>query len=158
MGLNADVLRSSFALVAEREPELTARFYEILFERHPDAQELFHRNEPKQQQKMLQDALIAVIDHLEDAPWLTETLGGLGVQHVEYGVTEPMYGWVGECLLATLEEVAGEEWTPETAEAWTEAYGAIQDLMLAGAEQASPKSKGSGKKKKKRWFSRGKKG
>ncbi len=138
MGLDANLLNSSFALVVEREPELTARFYEHLFARHPDARPLFHRKEPRQQQKMLQEALVAVLDHLDDAPWLTETLGALGAQHVEYGVTEPMYDWVGECLLATLEDVAGEDWSEELDEAWSDAYGAIRDLMLAGARQATP--------------------
>jgi hypothetical protein len=28
-----------------------------------------------------------VLDHLEDAPWLTDTLGALGAKHVGYGVT-----------------------------------------------------------------------
>ena len=137
MGLNADLLHSSFALVVDREPELTARFYERLFERHPEARPLFHRNEPRQQQKMLQEALVAVLDHLDDAPWLTDTLGAMGAKHVEYGVTEPMYDWVGECLLATLEEVAEDDWTPEMAGAWGDAYGAIRDLMLAGANGTS---------------------
>jgi nitric oxide dioxygenase len=40
-----------------------------------------------------------------------------------------MYGWVGASLLATLAEVAGDEWTPELATAWTDAYGAIAGLM-----------------------------
>lgn len=136
MGLNAELLNNSFALVVDREPELTARFYEILFERHPEARSLFHRNEPKQQQQMLQDALVAVLDHLDDAPWLADTLGALGAKHVEYGVTEPMYDWVGESLVATLEEVAGDDWSKEMAEAWGEAYGAIQGLMLAGTRQS----------------------
>ena len=35
MALNAELLRSSLALVVEREPLITRRFYEILFERYP---------------------------------------------------------------------------------------------------------------------------
>ncbi len=139
MGLNADLLHSSFSLVVDREPQLTARFYEHLFERHPDARPLFHRHDPQQQQKMLQEALVAVLDHLDDAPWLTDTLGALGAKHVEYGVTEPMYDWVGECLLATLEEVAADDWSPELADAWGDAYGAIRELMLAGAGEPAPR-------------------
>lgn len=153
MGLNAELLKSSFDLVVEREPQLTRRFYEILFERYPDAQPLFTRNEPAKQQQMLQDALVAVLDHLDDAPWLADTLGALGAQHVEYGVTEPMYDWVGSCLVATLEEVAGEDWSKETAEAWGDAYGAIREMMLAGTPQ--PASSG-GSFWRKLWpFSRG---
>ncbi|MDH5671645.1 MAG: globin domain-containing protein [Myxococcales bacterium] len=136
MGLNVDVLRSSFELVVETAPDLTSRFYEILFERYPQARPMFHRRPREQQAKMLTEALVAVVDHLEDAPWLSETLGAMGAKHLEYEVTDEMYGWVGESLLATLAEVAGEAWTDEVAQAWTDAYGAISSLMLAGAENA----------------------
>lgn len=134
MALNVPLLRESFALVAEREPELTARFYTQLFSRYPQAESLFGRNTRVKQQQMLRDALVAVMDHLEDAPWLTEQLTALGKKHVDYGVTEEMYGWVGESLLATLAEIAGSDWTDELQEAWTEAYGAISGLMLEGAK------------------------
>jgi hemoglobin-like flavoprotein len=139
MALNVSLLRSSFELVVERQPQLTKRFYEILFDRYPQAKPLFGRNSADKQQKMLQDALVAVLDHLEDGSWLTEQLGALGAKHVDYGVTDEMYGWVGASLLATLEEVAGDAWTPALAGAWTEAYGAITQLMLAGTRaKASP--------------------
>ena len=32
MALNAELLRTSLALVVERQPQITPRFYEILFE------------------------------------------------------------------------------------------------------------------------------
>jgi hemoglobin-like flavoprotein len=136
MSLNVALLRGSFDLVVERQPQLTHRFYEILFQRYPQAKALFGRNTAAAQEKMLTDALVAVMDHLEDAPWLTTTLKHLGAKHKGYGVTMEMYGWVGASLLATLAEVAGNDWTPLLESAWTEAYGAIAGLMQAGAAEA----------------------
>jgi hemoglobin-like flavoprotein len=133
MALEVALLRSSFDLVVERQPQLTPRFYEILFTRYPQARPLFGRRSQEAQQAMLQEALVAVIDHLEDAPWLEQTLGSMGAKHVDYGVTTEMYDWVGDSLLATLAEVAGEQWTPQLAKAWTDAYGAIAGLMQRGA-------------------------
>lgn len=129
MPLNAPLLRSSFNLVVERQPKLVHRFYEILFERYPQAKPLFGRNAPAKQEEMLTGALVAAMDHLEDAPWLTNTLGELGRKHDDYGVTREMYDWVGASLLATLAEVAGKDWTPQLEGAWTDAYGAIVGLM-----------------------------
>jgi hemoglobin-like flavoprotein len=80
---------------------------------------------------MLTGALVAVLDHLEDAPWLQDTLGSLGAKHVDYGVTREMYDWVGASLLAALAEVAGPAWSPELNAAWGEAYGVIVSLMLS---------------------------
>ncbi|HZR80500.1 MAG TPA: globin domain-containing protein [Candidatus Binatia bacterium] len=134
MALNADLLRTSFDLVVKRNDHVTGRFYDILFERYPQAKALFRRNSRAEQEKMLAEALAAVLDHLDDASWLGATLVALGRKHVDYGVTTEMYGWVGASLLATLAEVAGPDWTPELESAWTEAYGAISGLMLKGAE------------------------
>jgi hemoglobin-like flavoprotein len=137
MSLNVNLLRHSFALVVERQPRLTSRFYEILFARHPEARPLFGSGSTEKQAAMLQEALVAVMDHLEDASWLEQTLAGLGSKHADYGVTDEMYGWVGSSLLATLAEVAGDAWTPELERAWYDAYGAIAGLMRNGARKAA---------------------
>ncbi|MEM6994245.1 MAG: globin domain-containing protein [Myxococcota bacterium] len=132
--MNVELLRSSFALVVEREPELTRRFYEIFFADYPQVRSLFGRRSERAQQEMLRDALAAVIEHLEDGEWLTDTLGELGRKHTGYGVTTPMYDWVGASLLKTLAEVAGDAWSDELAAAWAEAYGVIASAMQAGAK------------------------
>jgi hemoglobin-like flavoprotein len=137
MSLNVALLRHSFDLVVSREPELTALFYEDLFTRHPELRSFFSRNAPAAQQRMLRDALVAVMNHLEDPSWLTDTLSSLGAKHETYGVTHEMYDWVGESLLATLEEVAADKWTPDLARAWSDAYGAISALMQQGTRTQS---------------------
>ncbi|HEX2679205.1 MAG TPA: globin domain-containing protein [Polyangiales bacterium] len=138
MSLNVPLLRSSFELVVERAPDVTHRFYDIFFERYPQVRPMFNRNSRDKQEQMLTQALVMVMEHLEDAPWLTRTLESLGEKHVHYGVKNEMYGWVGECLLAALAGAAGEAWTPELEQAWSEAYGAISSLMLRGAARAQP--------------------
>jgi hemoglobin-like flavoprotein len=137
MGLNVALLRESFDRVLEREPNLTHRFYDHLFALHPQAKPMFHRSPRATQEKMLADALVSVIDHLEDSPWLVEKLGAMGIKHVDYGVTPEMYPWVGEALVATLAEVSGPDWSDELAREWGAAYGAITSLMLAGARAAA---------------------
>jgi len=131
MALNVVLLRDSFNLVATVNPKITTRFYEILFERYPQTQAMFPVANRARQAEMLTGALVAVMDHLEDAPWLTDTLGALGEKHLDYGVTREMYDWVGASLLAALAETAGNKWNPELNAAWTEAYGAIVSLMTA---------------------------
>lgn len=137
MALRTDVLRASFAAVVEREPELTRRFYEILFSRYPAVRPMFPAGAGlARQQEMLQGALVAVLEHLDDAPWLTTQLRALGAKHVEYGVEDGMYPWVGECLVAALKEAASDAWTPRIEQAWLGAFAAISELMLSGAAKA----------------------
>lgn len=133
MSLDVIVLRESFDLVVERAPDVTRRFYDVFFERYPQVRPMFGRSSRAQQEQMLTKALVAVIDHLEDPTWLGGTLRALGAKHVAYGVTEPMYDWVGECLLATLADVLGDAWTPRVEAAWKEAYAVISGAMIEGA-------------------------
>ena len=130
------LLRSSFALVIDRSPDLVHRFYDILFARYPQTRPLFGRNLRNAQERMLTEALVAVLDRLQDAEWFTRTLQALGEKHAGYGVTDEMYGWVGECLLAALAEGAGADWTPAMSASWSEAYDAIATTMQAGARRA----------------------
>ena len=136
MSLDVEALRGSFELVVSRSPNVVHRFYEILFERYPAARRLFSRNPSTQQEAMLTSALVAVIDHLDDTAWLAGQLSALGAKHIEYGVEDGMYSWVGECLVAALTEAAGDAWTPRIEKAWLEAFGAISQLMLSGAAKA----------------------
>jgi hemoglobin-like flavoprotein len=139
MALDVGALRTSFGVVIERQPDLAHVFYDDLFERHPDARQLFFRRPREVQERMLAETLVAALDHLEDGEWLTTKLGVLGAQHAEYGVTEEMYGWVAETLIATLAREAGDAWSPAYEAAWREALTAIAGLMLAGA-RSSPAS------------------
>jgi hemoglobin-like flavoprotein len=132
----AEILNDSLAYIVERHPDITPRFYEILFARYPQVQPLFSRRAPELQQKMLQEAIVAAVQHADDPTWITSNLRGMGVTHQSYGVTVEMYDWVGECLLATLAELAGEQWTPAVAKAWTDTYGALASTMLDGARNA----------------------
>ncbi|HSU41728.1 MAG TPA: globin domain-containing protein, partial [Polyangiaceae bacterium] len=87
MALNVDLLRSSFALVVEREPEVTHRFYEVLFTKYPQVKPLFGRRSSADQERMLRDMLVAIVDHVDDGAWLQNQMAALGSKHVEYGVS-----------------------------------------------------------------------
>ncbi|GGR46702.1 hemoglobin-like flavoprotein [Nocardioides luteus] len=131
--MDKDILTESLLLVDGQEHALTPRFYSILFERYPAVRPMFSADIAPQA-KMLREAVVAVVDHLDDAAWLSGTLGALGRKHAGLGVTPPMYDAVAECMIAAMEELGGDEWTPEMTAAWTEALGAVAGLMLAGAE------------------------
>ena len=143
MGVDVKALRESFALLADREPELTRRFYDLLFERYPQVVPLFQRRSRGSQEAMLRDALIAVLGRIEDGVWMTTTLRTLGARHATYGVTDEMYDWVGGCLLDTFAAVGGADWTPAVARAWEDAYGVLARLMKEGAEDAARKPTGA---------------
>jgi hemoglobin-like flavoprotein len=134
--MDAALLKSSFGRILEREHALAARFYEKLFRLHPELLRHFVGARAHQEQ-MLARALVAMVDRIDDAPWIEEQLSQLGQRHVRYGITPEMYRPFGEALLATLAEVGGADWTPAVAAAWSEAFIEITRLMLKGASGPS---------------------
>ncbi len=131
--MDKELLTESLMLVDGQEEALTPRFYEILFARYPDVRPMFS-TDMAPQAKMLREAIIAVLDHLDDATWLTDTLGALGKRHAGWGVTPPMYDAVAESMIAAMEELGGASWTPAMTGEWTSALGAVASLMQAGAD------------------------
>jgi chemotaxis signal transduction protein/hemoglobin-like flavoprotein len=134
--LQLDLLEQSFDLLAPRGEELVERFYEILFERAPAAEPLFAQTDMKRQKAMLLGALVLVRNSLRDLDGLVPKLEAMGARHVAYGALPDHYPVVGEALLAALAELAGEAWTDDLEAAWTEAYGLVSSVMLAGAARA----------------------
>ncbi|MEM7759592.1 MAG: globin domain-containing protein [Cyanobacteria bacterium P01_A01_bin.40] len=49
------------------------------------------------------------------------------------------YPLVGNALLETFEQYLGEKWTPSVKQSWVEAYNAITELMLDGANHDEEK-------------------
>lgn len=124
------ILRDSLEAVLAQDDRFPTRFYELLFEKHPEVKRLFHRSSPGAQRKMFAQKLCAIVDHVDDASWIARELGGIRRAHDGYGVTAEMYPWVGEVLLQTLREALGPDFTPDVERNWVEAYAAITAAVL----------------------------
>lgn len=127
--MDSELLGRSLALVTAEDPDFTVRFYERLFTAHPEVRALFGTN-IRSQAVMLQKAIVAVLEHLDDAAWLTGSLQSLGRMHASLGVTPQMYGWVATTLVATMADTAGPRWSQSMSEAWDEALTAVATMML----------------------------
>lgn len=130
-----ELIEDNLAVVVERAPDLTTRFYGNLFRYHPELQRLFGRRSAAAQEKMLLEAILAVVEHMDDPVWLRNTLRPLGAKHVSYGVTAPMYPIVAETLILTLGEASGSAWNAVVEAAWLRAILAVANEMLAGARE-----------------------
>jgi methyl-accepting chemotaxis protein len=133
--MNIPLIRGSFSLLDGREDQLVARFYEKLFELHPEVQPLFARSDPQKQQRALLGALKLAVANLDKPEKLTPALHALGKKHVGYGAESGHYAVVREVLLATLAELLGDEFTKSTRAAWDEALRAVESKMLEGTQE-----------------------
>jgi methyl-accepting chemotaxis protein len=136
MHLDLESLETTFDLVAPRGEELMDIFYARLFAAAPSVKPLFDGTDLRRQKAMLLGALVLVRKSLRDMDAMLPTLRELGARHVGYGAKPEHYLVVGEVLIASLAEVAGEAWRPEHQLAWAAAFAVIADVMLSGAAEA----------------------
>jgi hemoglobin-like flavoprotein len=78
------------------------------------------------------DALETSFDHVAA---VTPKLRDTGARHVRYGA-QP-YPVVGRVLITSMAEIAGDAWTPEYEQAWTEAFASVAGAMLDGANSVA---------------------
>ena len=136
MSLNLEALETSFDAVAPRGDELVEVFYRRLFEAAPGVLPLFAHVDMKRQRAMLLAALVLLRNSLRDLDPIVPKLRAMGARHVAYGATPDAYPVVGEVLIASMAEIAGDAWKPEYAEAWAAAYGVVAGVMIEGAAEA----------------------
>jgi len=136
MALDLTALETSFDVVAPRGDELVDVFYARLFTVAPAVQPLFAGTDLNRQKAMLLGALVLLRKSLRDLDAIVPTLRDLGARHVAYGAEPAHYPVVGEVLIASMAEIAGDAWRPEYERAWTEAYAVVAGAMLEGAASA----------------------
>jgi methyl-accepting chemotaxis protein len=136
MALDLDALETSFDLVAPRGDELVDVFYTRLFATAPVVEPLFAGIDMRRQKSMLLGTLVLLRKSLRDLGAIVPKLRELGRKHVAYGAHAEHYPVVGTVLIASMAEVAGEQWRPEYERAWSEALDVVAGAMLEGAAAA----------------------
>ena len=77
--------------------------------------------------------LAVVVNGLGNLESVLPAARALAIRHGGYGARAEHYPVVGGALLWTLEKGLGDAWTPEVADAWTAAYGALSGFMISEA-------------------------
>jgi hemoglobin-like flavoprotein len=137
MSLQVECLEQSFEKVKPNADAFVTSFYDNLTTMYPDAAPLFSSTDMAAQKKKLLASLVLVVENLRNPDALTDALHGLGARHVKYGALPEHYPLVGNALLKTFADYLQDDWTAEVKQAWVDAYGAIAELMLAGADYSA---------------------
>ena len=131
----AEIIRSSFELVAPQTEAVGRHFYALLFSAAPETRDLFPVNMEVQRSRLLR-ALVHVVQMVDEPEKLVPLLEQLGRDHRKFGVIAQHYDAVGAALLGAIEHFAGAAFTPEVNAAWTEAYAFAAAAMRTAAANA----------------------
>lgn len=132
------LVQASFQLVLPIAAQAAALFYRRLFSTDPGTRRLFARTDLEAQGRKLMAAIGFVVGALHRPEAMLGTVRDLARRHAGYGVREEHYATVGAALLWTLEQGLGEEFTPETRDAWAAAYGLLSGVMIQAAREGAP--------------------
>jgi nitric oxide dioxygenase len=108
------------------------RFYERLFQAHPELKNLFNmrHQERGEQQRALAGAVLAYATNVDNLAALTPAVARITHKHASLNVQAEQYGVVGQHLLAAIKEVLGEAATTDIVDAWAEAYQELADIFI----------------------------
>jgi hemoglobin-like flavoprotein len=112
---------------------LSAAFYRVLFERHPELRPLFPADMSHQLHRFVAE-LEALARTLPDLSGFEQRAHELGERHVHYGVRAEYYPMVREALLDGLAEHLAPGFGPDDRLAWARAFNLLSEIMLEGAE------------------------
>jgi len=126
------LVQQSFLKVVPIADQAAVLFYDRLFEVAPQVKPMFPADLTEQRKKLMA-TLAVVVNGLGNLQSVLPAASALARRHVAYGAKAEHYPVVGAALLWTLEKGLGDAWTPEVADAWTTAYGALSGFMIAEA-------------------------
>ncbi len=128
------LVQESFAKVEPIAEQAGSMFYGRLFEQYPEVRPLF-KGDMKNQARMLMQMLAIAVKGLDKLETITSAIKSMGLRHAQYGVTAAHYDMVADCLLWTLAQGLGKDFTPECKQAWIEVYTSLAKVMQDGAER-----------------------
>ncbi|WP_226035274.1 NO-inducible flavohemoprotein [Aquibacillus saliphilus] len=112
--------------------EITSRFYQMLFENHPELKNIFNQSNQRQgkQSKALANAVYAAAMYIDNLEAILPTVKQIAHKHRSLNILPEHYPIVGENLLAAIKDVLGDAATDDIMEAWGKAYGVIADAFI----------------------------
>lgn len=122
-------VRESLGSVVEHQEAIATDFYRRLFERAPDVRHLFDADTGPQRQRFMAE-LGFLVSASRDLEVALERARELGRRHTGYGVVPEHYPIVVDCLLDSLGQGLGAEWTEPVAQAWVTLVDEVVRAML----------------------------
>jgi CheY-like chemotaxis protein len=123
-------IQESFQAMAPQGMRIVSRFHDLLFEKYPDLQPLFHSSILSQQRAKFLNELRTLVLYLESPQVLREILVQLGKRHAKYGIEIRHYPPVLATFLDVLAESGGDAMDGKTYEAWAHFLHLIRAIML----------------------------
>ncbi|WP_163540044.1 NO-inducible flavohemoprotein [Gracilibacillus sp. YIM 98692] len=126
-------VKATVPVLAEHGQAITSRFYERLFQSHPELKNIFNQTNQRKgkQPQALANAVYAAAANIDQLENILPVVKQIAHKHRSLNVKPEHYPIVGENLLGAMKDVLGDAATDEVIEAWGKAYQVIADVFIA---------------------------
>lgn len=126
------IIKSTVPVLEAHGTAITTRFYEMMFQNHPELLNVFNHANQKQgrQQAALANTVYAAAVHIDNLAAILPAVKQIAHKHRSLGIKPESYPIVGKHLLLAIKDVLGDAATDEIIQAWAEAYGVIADAFI----------------------------
>ncbi|MGH8868714.1 MAG: globin domain-containing protein [Actinomycetes bacterium] len=130
------LLKESYALIEPVANKVAGDFYARLFLESPPVRDMFPVAMDAQRDRLM-NAILRIVQSLDDPDSLLPMLRQLGRDHRKFGVGPAHYEAVGRNLILSIRKYVGSAWTPQMERAWWEAYRFAARTMIEAAERSA---------------------
>ncbi|MCB1186545.1 hypothetical protein KDL29_05190 [bacterium] len=127
------LVQDSWAHVTPLGVKFTREFYNLLFEEHPEVEQLFP-DSMVLQEKLLFKMINSAVSCLPSEEVFVRMMSRLGDRHRDFGLSSVHYSFFLHCLMASMKDALADEWTGELESAWREVFkGMSLGMLTAGS-------------------------
>lgn len=127
-----EMVASTSAVIDACSERFAETFYDVLFSAAPEVRPMFPDDMAAQRAKLV-DEVVLLGEVASDLDGFLVRARALGARHRHYGVRAHDYNLVLTAIMSALQEILGEGYTAEVAEAWRLLYWLTAETMLEGA-------------------------
>ncbi|MEC1678465.1 NO-inducible flavohemoprotein [Bacillus mojavensis] len=127
-----EIIKSTVPVLQQHGESITGRFYDLMFQEHPELLNIFNQTNQKKktQRTALANAVIAAAANIDRLGHIIPVIKQIGHKHRSIGIKPEHYPIVGKYLLIAIKDVLGDAAAPDIMQAWEKAYGVIADAFI----------------------------
>ncbi|GGB56996.1 NO-inducible flavohemoprotein [Virgibacillus dakarensis] len=138
-----DIVKATVPILQERGDEITSRFYQLMFENHPELKNIFNQTNQRKgdQSKALANTVYAAAAHIDQLEDILPQVKQIAHKHKSLNIKPEHYPIVGKHLLLAMKDVLGDAASDDVINAWEKAYGVIADVFIETERQMYQETK-----------------
>lgn len=129
-----DLVKSTVPILEERGNEITSRFYQLMFDNHPELKNIFNQTNQRKgdQAHALANTVYAAAAHIDQLEVILPAVTPIAEKHRSLNIKPEHYPIVGKHLLLAMREVLGNDVaTDKVIKAWEKAYNEIANVFIS---------------------------